>query len=42
MQAKNELQIEVYDALEKLHGDEWLGKVISTEKLIQDSTLTDI
>jgi len=31
---KQNLQVQVYDALESLHNDEWAGKTMSTQELL--------
>ena len=35
------MQIEVYDALEKMHDSDWKGSNLSTEQLLLTSKITD-
>ena len=42
---KQNLQVQVYDALESLHNDEWAGKTMTTQELLQldsDQKLNDL
>lgn len=38
---KENLQIQVYDAVELMHKDEWAGKSLPVDQLLQISSLTD-